>query len=52
MTAQILGSDLSSLIQESKRKLPELRNVCEFYCSGRFLDPRELAFALVRIEGL
>jgi len=27
MTAQILGSELSNLIQESRRKLPELRNV-------------------------
>lgn len=27
MTAQVLGSELSSLVAESKRKLPELRNV-------------------------
>jgi hypothetical protein len=30
MTSQILSSELTSLIQESKRKLPELRNVSAF----------------------
>jgi hypothetical protein len=30
MTAQILLSELSNLIQESKRKNSELRNVCDW----------------------
>ncbi len=43
MTAQILASELGNLIQESKRKHSDLRNVSEAYAALLHLFPFALA---------
>lgn len=42
MTAQLLASELANLIQESKRKHNDLRQVCTTHCAGDGVDKTPL----------